>query len=209
MPTERPLRKRVYALLAAVGTVVITTATLALSVPPAAASTLFSEDFEDGTPGGWSTAGGDWSVVEDGSAAYRQSKGTGRAARTFAGEPAWTDYTVSARVRAIELDAAGFAGVAVRASGPTTMYRLVITSAGAAELQAVRGSTVTVLGAAPVASPAGVFHELRVRAAGTTVTGWVDGVLVGSGTGTVSARGRLGLVTSLATASFDDVSAGT
>lgn len=205
MPTER----RLYAGLAAIGVTGVAIAALALTVPPASASTLFTEDFEAGAPSGWSTAGGDWAVVEDGSKAYRQSKGTGQAARIFAGEATWTDYAVRARVRAIEVDAGGFAGVAIRASGPTTLYRLVLTSTGAAELQAVRGSDVTVLGSAPVASPIGAFHTLEVRAASTTVTGWVDGVQVGSGTATVAARGRLGLVTSLATATFDDISAAT
>ncbi|WP_051799704.1 family 16 glycoside hydrolase [Catenuloplanes japonicus] len=202
-----PTKRRLYAGLAATAIVGFTTAALALTVPPASASTLFSEDFEAGAPAGWSTAGGDWSVVEDGSLAYRQSKGTGAAARVLAGEPDWTDYAVRARVRPITVDGGGFAGVAVRASDPATMYRLVLTSAGTAELHAVRGGEVTVLGAAPVAAAIGTFHTLDVRADDDTITGWVDGALIGTGTAEASDRGRLGLVTSLATASFDDISA--
>ncbi|GAB7050828.1 pectate lyase [Catenuloplanes indicus] len=209
MPTGKPRRRRLYAGLAAAGVAGIAAAAVALTVPSANASTLFTEDFEAGTPSGWSRSGGDWSVVDDGSKAYRQSKAASEAARVFAGDASWTDYAVQARVKVVEVGAGGFAGVAARASGPTTLYRLVLTSAGTAELQTVKGSAVTVLGSVPVTSPTGTFHTLQIQAGGTTVKGWVDGTPVGSGTGTVTAKGRLGLVTSRASASFDDVLATT
>ncbi|GAB7043087.1 MULTISPECIES: pectate lyase [Catenuloplanes] len=198
-----------YAGLAAAGVAGIAAAAVALTVPSANASTLFSENFEAGAPSGWSKSGGDWSVVDDGSKAYRQSKAGSEAARVFAGDASWTDYAVQAKVKAVEVGAGGFAGVAARASGPTTLYRLVLTSAGTAELQTVKGSAVTVLGSVPVASATGTFHTLQIQASGTTVKGWVDGTPVGSGTSAVAAKGRLGLVTSLASASFDDVLATT
>jgi pectate lyase len=34
---------------------------------------LFSDDFQDGNASGWSRSSGSWSVVTDGSLAYRQS----------------------------------------------------------------------------------------------------------------------------------------
>ncbi|MDR7273519.1 pectate lyase [Catenuloplanes atrovinosus] len=212
MPTEQPARKprrRLYAGLATAGVAGIAAAAVALTVPSANASTLFSENFESGAPSGWSKSGGDWSVADDGSKVYRQAKASSEAARVLAGDAAWTDYAVSARVKATEVGPGGFAGVAARASGPTTLYRLVLTASGTAELHGVKGSAVTVLGSVPVAAPTGTFHTLRIQASGTTVTGWADGSPVGSGTGSVSARGRLGLVTSMASASFDDVLATT
>ncbi len=62
------------------------------------ADTLLSDDFQDGNSNGWSKSGGTWSVVTDGSLAYRQS-GTSSDARSLVGASTWTDYSVQARVK--------------------------------------------------------------------------------------------------------------
>jgi hypothetical protein len=41
-------------------------------------ATLLSDDFEDGNSTGWSTSGGTWSVVNDGTYVYKQSKSMGK-----------------------------------------------------------------------------------------------------------------------------------
>ncbi|WP_201435646.1 hypothetical protein [Saccharothrix sp. 6-C] len=68
-----------------------------LLVPSAAAATLFGDDFEDGDSTGWSTGGGSWAVVADGSRAWRQS-GTSADARASAGA-VWAGQSVQARVK--------------------------------------------------------------------------------------------------------------
>ena len=59
---------------------------------------LFTDDFEGGIANGWTTSGGSWSVVTDGSQVYKQSA-TSNDARARAGSPSWTDYAVQARVK--------------------------------------------------------------------------------------------------------------
>ncbi|GGN69665.1 hypothetical protein GCM10010112_35420 [Actinoplanes lobatus] len=205
MPSATPSRRRRRLVLGlgAAGAAGAVTALVAVLVPSASAGTLFSDDFESGA-GNWSKSGGTWSVVSDGSKVYKQAKADSELARVFAGETSWTNYSVEAKVKGLDLSR-GLAGVAARASGSSTMYRLALTSAGRAELQAVKGSTITSLGSAAVSDPA-AWHTLKVDVSGSTVTGYLDGAKVASGTGPLAGAGRIGLVTSYASAEFDDVS---
>jgi hypothetical protein len=205
MPNATPSRRRrrLVVGLGAAGTAGAVTALVAVLVPSASAGTLFSDDFESGA-GNWSKSGGTWSVVSDGSKVYQQARTDSELARVFAGEAAWTDYSVEARVKGLDLSK-GLAGVAARAGGSSTMYRLALTSTGRAELQSVKGSTITVLGSAAVSDPA-AWHTLKVDVSGSSITGYVDGATVASGTGSLPGAGRIGLVTSFASAEFDDVS---
>ncbi|WP_246636414.1 pectate lyase [Actinoplanes hulinensis] len=205
MPSATPSRRRRRLVmgLGAAGAAGAVTALVAVLVPSASAGTLFGDDFESGASN-WSKSGGTWSVVSDGSKVYKQAKADSELARVFAGETSWTNYSVEAKVKGLDLRR-GLAGVAARASGSSTMYRLALTSAGRAELQAVKGSTVTSLGSAAVSDPA-AWHTLKVDVSGSTVTGYLDGAQVASGTGSLAGTGRIGLVTSYASAEFDDVS---
>jgi hypothetical protein len=205
MPSATPSRRRrrLVVGLGAAGAAGAVTALVAVLVPSASASTLFSDDFESGA-GNWSKSGGTWSVVSDGSKVYKQAKADSELARVFAGETSWTNYSVEAKVKALDLSK-GLAGVAARASGSSTMYRLALTSAGKAELQSVKGSTITTIGSATVSNPA-AWHTLKVDVSGSTITGYVDGAKVASGAGSLAGTGRIGLVTSFASAEFDDVS---
>ncbi|GIM96500.1 hypothetical protein Ato02nite_082930 [Paractinoplanes toevensis] len=170
-----------------------------------AGSTSLSDNFEDGDTAGWSKSGGSWSVVTDGSKALRQSDAASALARQFAGDGDWTDYTLTAEVRAVTLSgSSATAGIAARAGGAHQFERLVLAP-GAARLEEVKGSAVTVLGSLTLASAATGFHTLRLDVEGGTVTGYVDGAKVGSGSAKLT-KGRVGLITTSAAASFDDVS---
>jgi hypothetical protein len=184
-----------------------TTPPPATTTPPVAQpATLFSDDFESGSAAGWSKSGGTWNVVSDGSRVLRQTNPTPGMSRVFNGDTAWTGYSLRARVKPLSFGSPGMAGVAARATGPATYYRLALTSDGRAVLQAYAGSTsVTTLGSASLNVTTGAWYTLRLDVSGTTVTGYVDGQKIGSGTGTLSGSGQIGLQTNLATAEFDDV----
>ncbi|GAA2615805.1 hypothetical protein Adu01nite_31860 [Paractinoplanes durhamensis] len=172
----------------------------------AASAPSISDNFEDGDTAGWSKSGGSWAVVTDGSKALRQSDAGSELARQFAGDSGWTDYTLTAKVRAVTLSgSAAAAGIVARAGGAHQFERLVLVP-GAVRLEEVRGGdSVTVLGSLALASAASGFHTLRLDVGGGTVTGYVDGAKVGSGTAKLS-KGKAGLITTSAAASFDDVS---
>ncbi|MEU4690321.1 family 16 glycoside hydrolase [Actinoplanes sp. NPDC023714] len=165
---------------------------------PARAATLFGDTFDDGDAAGWSHNGGAWSVVTDGSPAYRQSS-TSTNARALTGATTWTDYTVQARVKTT-----GTAGVAARARSTSQYYAFVLTGGGTAQLQRVSGGTATVLATAPVAAGTG-WRTLALHGQGSTLTGYVDGTAVARAVDGAFGAGRIGLVTSSSSATFDDV----
>lgn len=187
---------------------VLVTAGLALTVTDAQAATVFSADFESGSTSGWSKSGGTWTVVADGSRTLRQTNAGSENARDFAGDAAWTDYTVSARVKPLAFGSGGFAGLLARARSSTTFYRLALLP-GQAQLQAVNSGSITVLGSVARTVATGTWYSLSLSVSGTTITGSVDGTAVGSGPSSVAASGRIGLQTGYASAGFDDVTVAT
>jgi hypothetical protein len=182
--------------LAAIAAAVIAT--------PANAATLFSADFESGASG-WSKSGGDWSLVADGSQVFQQANtGTGRA-RQFAGSTSWTNYSLQGRVKPLAFGSDGIAALASRASGSAKMYRLALTSTNRVELQYMNGSTITVLASTSRTVATGTWYTLRLDTFGSTISGYVDGALVGTATNTDITAGRIGLFTGYASARFDDI----
>ncbi|WP_017558579.1 right-handed parallel beta-helix repeat-containing protein [Nocardiopsis baichengensis] len=175
----------------------------------ASADTLLSEDFESGPPTGWSKSGGHWDVVPDGdSQVFEQSKLGSELARQFGGDSAWTDYRTRVRVRPQEFEDSGsFVGLGARSTSATKMYRLALFP-DRAELQAVDGSEADVIGSLPLSVATGAWYTLDITAEGDRISASVDGRSVASATDGTWRQGRTALVTSYATAAFDDLSVG-
>ncbi|GAB3936540.1 hypothetical protein GCM10027614_13210 [Micromonospora vulcania] len=192
--------------LAAAGAGLIAVA-LAVGVTTGAqAATLFGDTFDDGNADGWSKSGGDWSVITDGSPAYRQANAGSELARAFAGQTSWTDYQVQARVKPLSFNGTGrVVALGARSTSATKMYRLALINANRAELQVVNGSAITVLGSTTLTVATGTWYTLRLEASGGTIRGFVNGTQIGAGTNTAYAAGRIALVTAYASAVFDDV----
>src|SRR3712207_1058732 len=90
-PREDPPMTRIRWIAAATATAAASALLLtAVATGPALAGTLFGDTFDDGDANGCTRSGGSWSVVTDGSPAYRQS-GTGANAKALAGSTSWTD----------------------------------------------------------------------------------------------------------------------
>lgn len=170
------------------------------------ADTLLSDNFEDGSISDWSKSGGTWSVVSDGSLVAEQSNTGSDRARLFAGQASWTDYAVQARVKPVSYNGSDrVVALASRASGATKMYRLALINANRVELQAMNGSSITVIGSASLAVSTGTWYTLRIEASGTMLRGFVNGAQVAAGTDSMTSVGRVALFTEYASARFDDV----
>jgi hypothetical protein len=169
------------------------------------ADSLFSDNFESGSLSAWSKSGGTWAVGTDGSKVAQQSSASSENARLFNGSTSWTDYTVSARVKPVSFGSGGTVGLLARASGSTKFYRLALLSGNQVQLQAVSGSSITVLGAASTTISTGTWYTLSLQVSGSSISGSVNGTQVGSGSSSAISAGRIGLQTLYASASFDDV----
>ena len=157
-----PQARRLRRLAGAGGLVALVTAGLAVTVTSAEAATVFTADFESGSTSDWSKSGGTWTVVADGSQTLRQSNASSENARDFAGDAAWTDYTVSARVKPLSFGSGGFAGLLARAKSSTTFYRLALLPGNQAQLQAVNSGSVTVLGTSSRTVATGTWYTLSL-----------------------------------------------
>jgi hypothetical protein len=180
---------------------------LIVAGPPAPASAapapvLFSDDFTDGDTAGWRTSGGHWSVVEAG----LDQDDVNAKAVARAGDPSWTDYSVSARVRpAAYRDADSSAGVQARVQSDGSHYYLVTRADDTVELGKVVGGRSTTLATAAYPTATQFWRSLTLIAKGSALTGVVNGEPMLTATDTRLTRGRAALGTTHAGASFDDV----
>jgi len=180
---------------------------LAVTVPNALAATLFSDNFESGNTSAWSKSGGTWSLVSDGSQVFQQSDNTTDRAREFAGSTGWTNYTVTARVKATSFaSSSSVVSLAARVSSATKMYRLSLTNSNTVRLEFMNGSTLVTIASLSRTVSTNTFYTLSITVNGSTISGSIDGVSVGSGTDSNISAGQIGLFTATAAGRFDDVS---
>jgi hypothetical protein len=180
------------------------TAVLVLSTT-AAAATLFSDDFNDGNAGGWTTSGGTWSVISDGTPVYQQS-GTSSDARARGGSTGWTNYTVTLRAKPTAVNGTNrFVAVLARAQSATSYYYLALRSNNTVELKKLVNGSSTTLASAGVPFTLNTWYTLSLEVSGNTLRGTVNGGTALTATDTQFASGQVGVATFNASARFDDV----
>jgi pectin methylesterase-like acyl-CoA thioesterase len=206
MTTATPRRASRARLLSAVAAGLLAVAALTVAgAGDASAATLFSDDFQDGNSSGWTTSGGTWSVVADGSNVLRQS-GTSLDARARAGSASWTNYTVTTRVKPIAFNGSNrFVAVLARTQSDTSYYYLALRSNNTVELKKLVGGSGTTLASAAVTVSAGTWYTLSLTVSGTSIRGSVNGGTPLTATDTQFAGGGAGVATFYGSASFDDV----
>jgi hypothetical protein len=166
--------------------------------------TLLSEDFLDGTANGWTRSSGSWSIVSDGTPAYRQS-GTSADSNARTGSSSWTDYSVQARVKPIAFNGADrYAGLMARVINSNHYYFLALQNGNRLVLGKRAGSSPIVLASKSFAFTTGTFFTLRLDAQGSSLSAYVNGALQLTATDSEFASGIIGGATYYASASFDD-----
>jgi pectate lyase len=178
----------------------------------------FCDDFEDGAADGWSTSGGAWSVVLDGTRVYKGGNGP---YNSTAGSIAWTDQSVESKMKILAFGGTSSsyrAGIIARNAGSTNYYTLAIDAAGYVRL--LRG-TSTPSGASGACGPAltglasltNTWVTLKMQVSGPTnnvrIVTWLNGTQVHDciTTSSTVAAGNAGVMTygSSTIAEFDDV----
>lgn len=168
-------------------------------------ATLFSDTFEDGAADGWTTNGGSWAVVTDGSRVYRQSS-TSSTALAVAGTTSWGDQAVEARVKALAfVGSSEYVAIAARVQNSTNYYYLSLRDANKVELNKVAAGSRQLLASKSFTVSTNTWYTLRLEVQGSTLRGFVNGVQQLSATDTQFAAGRAGVTTYNASAAFDDV----
>jgi hypothetical protein len=166
--------------------------------------TLFSDDFQDGNAGGWTRSSGSWSIVTDGSLAYRQS-GTSADSNARTGSSSWTNISVQARVKPIAFNGADrYVGVMARVVNSNHYYFLALQNGNRLILGKRSGSSPIILASRSFTFTTGSFYTLRLDAQGPSLIGYVNGAQQLTATDGAFASGIIGAATYFASATFDD-----
>lgn len=172
----------------------------------ASASTLFSDDFEDGNASGWTATTGTWSVVQDsGSYVYYQSSTS--EGRTSAGDASWTDYSVQAKVKVDDFNGTNRTYVTGRYQDGNNYYAASLYNSGGGKLELrkkVSGSSST-LATVDYALSAGVWYTVKLEMSGSTIRLYLNGDLKLTATDSSLASGAAGVLTYKTIAKFDDI----
>jgi hypothetical protein len=171
----------------------------------ASAATLFTDDFSDGNSSGWTTSGGTWSVVTDGTPVLSQTA-TSSDARARTGSSSWTDYTVTARVKLTAVNGTNrFAAVLARTQSDTSYYYVALRTNNTVELKKLVGGTATTLASASITVTLGTWYTVSLQIAGTSLRSTVNGGTVLQATDSQYSTGGIGVATFNAAGNFDDV----
>ncbi len=168
-------------------------------------ATIFSDDFEDGNSTGWSTSGGSWSVVTDGTKVYKQSS-TSATAYSYSGTASWTNYSAQARVKALSFNGTARPfGITARYQSTSNYYYLTLSNANQLQLGKKASSGSAVLASKTLTVQTGTWYTLKLAVNGTQLEAYVDGVLQLSATDSALATGKVGCYAAYVSAEFDDL----
>lgn len=130
---------------------------------------VFCDDFEDDNPSEWTPSGGLWGVLEEDENLYYQGSGS---EESVAGEPAWTNVSVEARVRVNNFGGATDGhrvGLMARYENSSSFYVFALGGDGNATLRkstSTLGGSLGTCAPAPVAFQIGEWVTLRIEVTG-------------------------------------------
>src|SRR5690606_35862988 len=149
---------------------------------PCGGAVLLSEDFESGTDGWQTNAGGSWSLVSDGSSVYAQSNTDNALRMASAGATGWTDVVVEVRVKVLAFSGTStsfLAGLCLRRQDEDNLYLLGVRSDGRVGVRRRVGGSFNNIGASSDdVVTTGVWYTLRAEFVGTQLSVFLDDVLL-------------------------------
>jgi uncharacterized protein YjdB len=189
-------------------TVETVTGSAAITVPTASTNpVLFSDDFSAGASASWTGLLGAWSIVSDGSNAWKQGTATGDSWATV-GTSAWKDVAVRARIKPLSFQSGGgIVRVFARWQSSSSYYYANLTNDGQVQLRRMASGTITDL-APPkaIGVSVGTWYTLQLSVQGSALAVAVNGVQqLSASDGGITAGGLAAIGGWNSTAEFDDV----
>jgi hypothetical protein len=180
---------------------------------PGDGSTLFEDDFESGKATRWTpNVAADFSVVTDGTFVYREGTVVNALRVASAGDAAWTDQAVQARVKILAFSATTsasfFSAVFARYVDEDNHYYVALRSDGKLAIRRkLAGSNSSITSAITPATALVVdrWYTIKLEIVGTTLKGYFDGALFATVTDASIAAGKVAVGTVNASSVFDDV----
>lgn len=171
-----------------------------------AANKLFSENFQSGSKN-WTTHNGNWSIINfNNSSAFYQSSTTVEAS-SKAGSTDWTNYSVESEVTVENFNGCKRVMLCGRYSDRNNYYAasLYNKDGGMLEIRAkVNGKSKT-LAKSKVNIKQNTIYKIKLELNGNTLKAYINGKLIVSAIDTSLSKGAIGIVTSKASAKFDNI----
>ncbi|WP_164821470.1 fibronectin type III domain-containing protein [Paenibacillus koleovorans] len=171
---------------------------------------LFADDFEDGSADGWSAPHGTWSVVTvNGNRVYEaldDAGVVGSYAETYAGNGAWTDYTMEVRIQPLSFAGDGSLRLLARYQNNNNYYLFQYNNKlGNLYIQKRIGAATTVLAQKSFTLATGNWYTFRVALNGSELSFSIDGIEQLTATDTGLEAGKFGFYLKDTGAYLDDV----
>jgi hypothetical protein len=172
---------------------------------PPLLGTLFTEDFENGATK-WTVTQGICSIEADDTNVFTCVYGTNEA-RALAGDAIWSDYTVSARVKLVQMDADRRIYLAGRFTDSNNWYGAAFYNAGtpAVQIRKKVGGTSSDIAGLSYPFVLGQWYKVAFKMSGSQLTLSIDDVIQLTAQDTQFARGQIALLVDRSQVSFDDV----
>jgi hypothetical protein len=185
---------------------VLTNETYSAPSPDPVPANPFSFNFEDGTSTGWTPVNGTWNVVTDGSKVYKQTATSGEALSLAGDTSAWSNYSYEATMKLYDAIANNASGLVGRYVDNNNYYLFRLTTSGKAQLYKKSGGTFTLLQEVSMTVSTNTAYTLKLVMDGTSISGYVGGVLKVSASDSTISAGKIGFRAYNQTASIDNVS---
>jgi hypothetical protein len=172
---------------------------------PTPQGTLFMDDFESGVAK-WDITQGTCSAMADDTTVFNCING-GNEARAVAGDAAWGEYSVQARVKVNAMDAGRRIYLAGRFTDSSNWYGAAIYNGSPFEVQIRKkvGGTSSDVARTPYPFEMGTWYTLKLEMKGSTIRLSVNDVIQLEMTDTSFAAGKIALLVDRSDISWDDV----
>ncbi|MDR6550876.1 polysaccharide lyase 8 family protein [Paenibacillus qinlingensis] len=169
-------------------------------------SALFSDNFEDGNADGWSTTGGTWSVVTDGSKMYSQTNTTlSSGIFATAGSASWTDYSVEAKIKPMSFPiSTAVVGLVARYTDVNNRYNFTYSN-GVLDISKRVNGVATALASKAYSLIPGTTYTFKAQLNGSTLELYVNGVKELTASDATFTSGKIGLTSYKSSVQFDDI----
>ncbi|KWX70151.1 hypothetical protein AML91_28250 [Paenibacillus jilunlii] len=176
-------------------------------IPSVQAASLFSDDFESGSAGNWTSTTGTWSVVQDGSSHVYYQSGSSEG-RTSAGSSSWSDYSVQADVKVDNFNGNNRTYVCGRYTDGNNYYAASISNSNGGTLEIRKkagGESTTLATKTGYAITAGTVYAVKLELSGDSINMYVNNVLQLNAHDNILSSGGIGLIAYKTSAKFDNV----
>ncbi len=179
--------------------------TMMIGLQPVSAATLLSDDFEDGNSMGWSTNGGSWSMVTDGTKVYKQSSISANA-YSYTGTSTWSNYYLQARIKPLAFNGTDRSvSLCARFKDTNNFYFARLSNANTLQIGKKVGGVTSTLTSKAYTISTGAWYTVKLVLNSSQIDLYVNGVLELSASDTSLTTGRIGLYTAYTSAEFDDI----